>query len=243
MFVLNRKSIMKSILRVSASCLALAISAASWSHCVAEEGVVKLFNGQDLDGWKGNTEYWSVAEGAITGRTTAENPLAFNTFLVWQGGQPANFELRLKYRIVGGNSGVQYRSKVLDEEKFIVGGYQADIDSSPRYSGICYEERARGILAERGQVARINADGAIDVIATLGDRDELQKRINQDEWNDYLIIAQGNHLQHIINGVTMSEVIDEQKDNAAVDGVIALQLHQGDPMVVQFKDIELRELP
>src|SRR5262245_26698204 len=115
---------------------------------VAEEK--SIFNGKDLDGWKGNTEIWSVKEGAITGTTTNEKPLQFNTFLVWQGGQPANFELRAKYKMVGNNSGIQYRSKVIDEEKFIVGGYQADIDASLQFSGINYEERRRGMLARRG---------------------------------------------------------------------------------------------
>jgi hypothetical protein len=202
-----------------------------------------LFNGKDLEGWQGNMQYWSVQDGAITGTTTADKPLSHNTFLVWQGGEVRNFELRLKYRIVNGNSGIQYRSKLLDPQRFIVGGYQADIDASPRYSGILYEERGRGILAERGESVRINADGSKDIVGTLGDRDALQAKIKREDWNEYRIVAKDNHLQHYINGTLMSEAVDLQKEKAAASGILALQLHQGPPMVVQFKDIELVELP
>src|SRR6266536_5242783 len=103
----------------------------------ADEGAVSLFNGADLTGWKGNTDFWSVEDGAITGKTTPERLLkGYNTFLIWTGGQPADFELRLKYKMAGGNSGIQYRSKVLDETKYIVGGYQADIDAANNFTGI-----------------------------------------------------------------------------------------------------------
>src|SRR6185369_381922 len=96
----------------------------------ADEGFVRLDNGKDLSGWKGDLEFWSVQDGALTAKTTLDSRLTkekYNTFLVWQGGQPADFELKLQYKIVGGNSGVQYRSRVIDDTKFIVSGYQADI--------------------------------------------------------------------------------------------------------------------
>jgi hypothetical protein len=206
-----------------------------------EPGFTPLFNGKDLAGWMGNSIYWSVQDGALTGRTTPDTLLKYNTFLVWQGGQPADFELRLKYRIVGGNSGVQYRSEVIDEEKFVVRGYQADIDSTPRYSGILYEEKARGILAERGQQVTIDADGTKQAVS-IGDRDELQQKIRSEDWNDYRIVAKGNRLQHYINGELMSEVIDKETGKTRTAGVIAFQVHQGPPMTVQFKDIRLKEL-
>jgi len=205
-----------------------------------EEGFVSLFNGKDLSGWRGDAAYWSVQDGAITAKTTPENLLKYNTFLIWEGGQPGDFELRVKYRIVGGNSGVQYRSKVIDEAKFVCSGYQADIDSSPKYSGMCYEEKARGFLAPRGEKVTVNADGSKQV-ETIGDAVELQAKVNNEDWNDYRVVARGNHLQHYINGVLMSEVIDNQKDKAATSGVLALQAHQGPPMVVQFKEMRIRE--
>src|SRR5262245_34411709 len=98
----------------------------------------QLFNGKDLKGWEGNPDVWSVEDGVIVGRTSAEKPIKHNTFLIWKDGKPSNFRLRLEYRIEGGNSGVQYRSKVLDPVEWVVGGYQADIDSKPVYSGIMY---------------------------------------------------------------------------------------------------------
>jgi hypothetical protein len=205
-----------------------------------DEGFKSIFNGRDLSGWKGDTSYWSVEDGAITGRTTPSNLLKYNTFLIWEGGQPADFELRFQYKIVGGNSGVQYRSRVIDNAKYVVSGYQADIDSSPRYSGMNYEEKARTILAERGQRVTIAADGTKQA-ETIGDRDELQKKIKSEDWNDYTVIAHGNRLQHFINGELMSEVIDNQSDKAAKSGVIALQVHQGPPMTIQFKNFRIKE--
>ncbi len=206
----------------------------------ADEGFISLFNGKDLTGWKGNADFWSVEDGAITGTTTPQRLLKYNTFLIWTGGTPGDFELRLKYKIVNGNSGVQYRSKVLDEAKFVVGGYQADIDSSPKFSGINYEERMRGVLAERGKKVTIDADGK-KTAESFGDQAELQGKIKNEDWNDYVIIAKGNALKHYINGVQMSEVIDHQQDKAAASGIIALQLHQGPAMKVQFKEIRLKE--
>src|SRR5258708_2206094 len=114
------------------------------------EGFVSLFNGNDLSGWTGDSVHWSVEDGAITGKTTPETLLkGHNTFLVWQGGTPGDFVLRLKFKIQGGNSAIQYRSKLLDPEKFIVGGYQWDIDATGRFTRINYEKKCRGILAER----------------------------------------------------------------------------------------------
>jgi hypothetical protein len=206
-----------------------------------EEGFVSMFNGKDLTGWRGDKETWSVQDGAITGKTTTEKPLRNNTFLIWEGGQPGDFELRAKYKMVGNNSGIQYRSKVIDEAKFIVGGYQADIDAKHVYTGMLYEERGRGILAQRGTKLTIGAEGAKESV-TIGDKEELKSKIKNEDWNDYTIIAKGNHLQHFINGTLMSEMIDNQKDKAATSGVIALQAHQGPAMTIQFKDLRIKTL-
>src|SRR5690606_10035061 len=121
------------------------------------------------------------------------------------------------YKIEAGNSGMQYRSKVIDEEKFIVGGYQADIEAGPTYTGINYEERGRGILAERGQRVTIADDGSKSV-ENFGERDVLAKKIDAATWNHYRIVANGNTLSHYINDQLMSEVIDNQEDKAAKSG-------------------------
>jgi hypothetical protein len=209
------------------------------STALAADGK-SLFDGKTLEGWKGNPDIWSVKDGALTA-TTAQGQLKYNTFLVWQGGDVKDFELTLKYKIVGGNSGIQYRSELMDPEKFIVGGYQADIDSSPTHSGINYEEKKRAILCKRGEKVTIGADGK-KAVEQIADAAELQKSIKNEDWNDYKIVARGNHLQHFINGKLMSDVTDEQSDKAAKSGILALQAHQGPPMVVQFKDIVLTEL-
>ncbi|RYD84537.1 MAG: DUF1080 domain-containing protein [Verrucomicrobiaceae bacterium] len=210
------------------------------------DGVRQLFNGKNLDGWNGLPSFWSVKDGAITGQTTAENPTKGNTFLVWQGGQPGDFELHFKYKLDGGNSGVQYRSKVLDRPKFIVGGYQADFEAGKTYSGILYEEQGRGILAQRGQkvVVKDSEDPKkpkIEIAGQLAASEELQSVIKQNDWNEYVIIAKGNHLQHFINGKQFVDVVDETGVGAK-KGVIALQVHAGPPMKVQFKDMTLKEL-
>lgn len=212
----------------------------------AQEKGVSLFDGKSLQGWSGQSSHWTVKDGTITGFTTAANPLKNNTFLVWTNGTVSNFELHLKYRIQGGNSGVQYRSTLMDPAEFIVGGYQADIDSTPRYSGILYEERGRGILCERGQRTLVkDQDGktTVKVVGTLGTPESLQTVIHTDsQWNDYTIVAKGNQVLHFINGRLMSDCVDLGAKRAQA-GVLALQIHVGPPMQVQFKDLMLYPLP
>ena len=202
-----------------------------------------LFNGKDLTGWKG-LDFWSVEDGCITGRTTKEKPTKGNTFLVYQD-EVADFELTFKYKIIGGNSGVQYRSKLTDEKAFVVAGYQADFEAGKTHSGILYEERGRGILAQRGQKVVIK-EGAtpnkpkIEVAEKgVGKSAEIQAKIKADDWNDYRIVAKGGHLQHFINGVQTIDVTDETALGAK-KGILALQLHAGPAMVVQFKDLVLK---
>ncbi|MHC4876095.1 MAG: PVC-type heme-binding CxxCH protein [Planctomycetota bacterium] len=205
----------------------------------ADDGWEAIFDGRTLENWDGNPAFWSVRDGAITGKTTKENPTKGNTFIIWRGGEVGDFELKLQYKIVGGNSGIQYRSFEVEKNKWVVGGYQADIDSGTRYSGINYGERFRGILADRGQNAAIAEDGKKSVTEQFADQAELQKTIKQEEWNDYHIVAKGNHFVHIINGVKMSELTDNDRNGRAL-GILALQLHAGPPMTVQFRKIQIK---
>jgi len=229
-------------MKLRTSLLALLALLALASTAVAEDK--NLFNGKDLTGWKG-LDFWSVEDGCITGRTTKEKPTKGNTFLVWQGGEVGDFEFTFKYKIVGGNSGVQYRSKVVDEKAFVVSGYQADFEAGKTYSGILYEEKGRGILAQRGQKTVIK-DGEkpgkakVEVTGEVGKSAEIQAKIKAEDWNEYRIVAQGGHLQHFINGVQTVDVTD-QTAVGAKKGILALQLHAGPAMVVQFKDLVLKE--
>ena len=217
-----------------------------------QAGEVQIFNGTDLTGWEGNKELWSVKDGAITGITPPDpaNPskgiIKHNTFLVWKAGKVANFELTFQYRIEKGNSGVQYRSKELAPGEFgpIISGYQADFEAGKTYSGILYEERGRGILAKRGEktVIKPGADGkkpTVEVTGSVGDSAAIQAAIKDEQWNDYRIVAKGNHVQHFINGMQTIDVTDEDAANAPKEGLIALQIHQGPPMMVQFKNFKL----
>jgi CubicO group peptidase (beta-lactamase class C family) len=227
---------------VAAACVLLpwlTRSAIGQSIDAAPTGFESIFNGSDLTDWRGRDGLWRVEEGTITGQSTADQPLDSNTFLVYQQDVPEDFELLLQYRIVGGNSGIQYRSELVDEKKFIVKGYQADIDSGPTFSGIHYEERDRGILAQRGQSATVLSDGTKQA-TTIAKSEDLQTKIRKEDWNQYRIVVQGNRTQHFINDALMSECIDQERSNR--DGILAFQLHAGPPMRVQFRNIYLKDL-
>ena len=217
----------------------LAVSTLSGVAQADEDGFKEIFNGKNLDGWRGKSELWSVEDGAITGVTTADAPIPQNTFLIWEG-DAANFILELDFKISAeGNSGVQYRSEVKDEKEFVVGGYQADIDPKMVYAGINYEEKGRGILVQRGQRVVIAEDGTKEV-EDYADAKELAAKIHSEKWNHYRIVAKGNKLSHYINDELMSEVIDGETKKASQKGVIALQVHKGPPMKVQFKNLKLK---
>jgi hypothetical protein len=221
----------------------------------AAQEAKSLFNGKDLNGWTGLTEFWSVKDGCITGQTTNDHKVLENTFLIYQAEEFGDFELTLKYKITDfngasaafGNSGIQYRSKIVKPDYFVVSGYQADFECGKTYSGILYEEKGRGILAKRGQKVVIREGETqkkpkIEVIGEVGKTDEIQAAIHPADWNDYKIVAKGGHLQHFINGVMTVDVTDETTAGAKT-GVIALQLHSGPTgMTVQFKDLQIKKL-
>jgi hypothetical protein len=204
-------------------------------------GFELLFDGETLDGWDGNPEFWSVQDGAIVGRTTKEKPTRGNTFIFWREGLLADFELRLSWKIEGGNSGVQFRSK--DHGNWVTGGYQADIDASGKFTGILYEERGRGILVRRGEKVRRTPDGRNEVTGRCATEEEILEAVRAEGWNDYVITARGNRITQVLNGVTTMELVDEEEAKRALAGVLSLQLHAGPPMTVRFRSIRLRRLP
>ncbi|MDB4439964.1 DUF1080 domain-containing protein [Planctomicrobium sp.] len=208
---------------------------------------VSLFDGKTLEGWDGNPEFWSVEDGTITGRTTAENPTKGNTFIIWRGGELADFELELDYKIIAGNSGIQYRSFEATPKKtpWVVGGYQGDFEAGKTYSGILYGERFRGILANRGQkteLVREEGKFKVNVVGSVGESDEIQKKIKHEDWNHYKITAKGFHFTHEINGVKTIDCTDNDEKERRESGILALQLHAGPPMTVQFKNIKLKKI-
>ena len=217
----------------------LAFLLAALSPLSAQEGFKPLFDGKTLAGWDGNPELWSVEDGAITGKTKGPDHLAYNQFLVWKGGVVKNFELRAKIKCSASNSGIQYRSKELPEAgKWVVGGYQCDVHANAPYNGMVYEERGRGILVQNGQSVIIDDKGDKWLAA---ERDAV--KVDFTEWHEYVIIAQGNHLIHKIDGKVTIDLVDHQAKNRALEGLLAFQVHKGPAMIVQIKDIMLKELP
>ena len=201
--------------------------------------VDSLFNGEDLSGWNGLDGFWSVREGAIIGETTREKKIDANTFLIWKGGDVADFEFQATVRFQGNNSGVQYRSRVIDARQLSLKGYQLDLHPTPSLFGMLYGEKydGRGKIATRGQRVEISADGAVKQIGKVGGNDKL----TDWQWNNIRIIAVGSRLIHQVNGVTTIDVTDQHRD-ALASGVLGLQLHRGAPMRVEFKDLRLRRL-
>ncbi len=225
------------VLSVLAAAMAVAISAPA----AAEAEFTPIFDGESLDGWIGMEEVWRVEDGHIIGETTDEEPLEQNTFLIWDEGEADDFELRFRYRIdtPWANSGVQVRS--VHEGDYVVAGPQPDIATDDWITGIHYEERGRGIMARRGERTVVSEDGEMET-ERFADEDELGEHIHDDDWNEYRVVAQGDTITTIINGETMNEVVDHSPE-ARRSGIIAFQLHTGDPMKIRFADVELKRLP
>ena len=210
-----------------------------------EPGFQSIFNGRSLDGWEGSPTYWRVENGNLAGEITPETRIKSNTFIVWRGGSPADFELKLDYRITaGGNSGINYRSVMVPDpvtpaNQFAMRGYQCDIDGANRYTGQNYEEKGRLFLALRGQVTRVRGTAPPLALSSLGDPAELAKKLTPD-WNAVHLIIRGNMLTHIINGQVMSAVIDDDAEGRRASGLIGVQVHVGPPMKVEYRNFRLK---
>ncbi|MEM8910974.1 MAG: DUF1080 domain-containing protein [Planctomycetota bacterium] len=226
----------------------------AWSvavPAVAEESVSAkvLFNGTDLEGWSGDPRLWSVRDGVIHGETTSENKATGNTFLIWQGGDVADFELSLSFRCnATNNSGIQYRSKHIDpnsaKNAWVVRGYQHEVRNEikfPNISGFIYGEGlGRGRICLVGEQA-VMKDGKKVVSEMLVSPEQFQDLFHLDDWNDVTIRAEGQRIQHFLNGTKILDFTDSAED-ALLSGVIALQLHAGKPMWAEFKGIQLTTL-
>ena len=220
-------------------CIALIIAAAPLH---AEEEFVELFNGKNLDGWKVDEKVWSVEKGFLTGKSPAakEDKLKANTFAIWDGGEVGDFELVAEFRLTGdNNSGIQYRSKPNPKNgPYSIVGYQADIHPAANYTGMLYDEGGRGIAAERGQQVTLKADDKKEVKALEGKFDP----VDLSDWTTLEVKAVGNRLIHKINGDVTVDVTDEDAKNAEAKGLLALQVHAGPDMKVQYRSVKLKKL-
>jgi len=219
---------------------------------------ISIFDGKTLNNWKGDPTYWRVENGCLVGEVTPETILKRNTFIIWQKEQPADFELKLEYRISAtGNSGINYRSELIEETPFALRGYQADIDGKNKYTGQNYEEKKRTTLAYRGEKVRIeNKEKLVDltsnikkncwqirdVIESLGQSDSLKLYIKNNNWNKVHLIINGNRLKHYVNDVLMSDVIDNDSIHRNLFGYIGVQVHTGPPMKVEYRNIKLKNI-
>ncbi len=210
-----------------------------------EAGFSPIFDGKTLAGWEGDPTYWRVENGSLVGEITPSTVVKSNTFIVWRGERPRDFELKLDYRITPeGNSGINYRSVIIPDpvtpsNQFAMRGYQCDLDGRKRYPGNNYEEKGRLFMALRGQVTHIVGGRPPIVLSTFGDPDELARHVT-DDWNAVHLIIRGNTLVHTINGHLMSVVIDDDVLNRPEDGLIGVQVHVGPPMKVEYRNIRLK---
>lgn len=246
------------------SLLLLLALLAGTTSCIGQkktkDGFVSIFNGKNLKGWEGDPTYWRVEDGALTGEITPSTLLKTNSFIIWQGGEPGDFELKGEFKITeAGNSGINYRSDRLTDVPFALRGYQADIDGKINYTGQNYEERKRTTLAYRGEISEIKPyEGDADLAAvrskvarnnwtnravtgSLGTADELKAFIKKEDWNTFHIVAKGNRLQHYVNGKLMSDVTDNDAVNGMKKGLLGVQVHVGPPMKVQYKNLMIKQ--
>jgi len=208
-----------------------------------EKGYVSIFNGKDLKGWRGESRIWSVEDGCINGQTTEKERVDKNNYLIWEGGNLKDFELKAKFKLNGGNSGIYFhsyeRTPDAENSESLV-GVQADFSADHVWVGTIMEYKLREKLAERGRKVVIKEDGTRVDAGSTGDPDELLKVYKENEWNDYHVIVRDNLIVLRINDVVMSEIRDYDKARL-VSGLLALQVHVGPTMKVQFKDIRIKK--
>jgi len=229
---------------------ATSILAADAEKAPAESGLKPIFNGKDLTGWDGDPRLWSVKDGVIHGETTKEAAAKGNTFLIWTAGKTRDFELRLSFRCnATNNSGIQYRSKHITTKarnKWVVRGYQHEIRNQnklPSVSGFIYAEGGkRGRMALVGDKTVWGEDGKKKIVGNLISAEEYQQLFKLNKWTDVIIIANGNHIRHYMNGRLVMDCVDKHPSRSLSEGILAFQLHAGKPMWVEFKDVRFKDL-
>lgn len=228
-----------SILVAGFSCFIISCDSKTAQH--SQDEYKDMFDGKTLDGWKGDKAIWRVENGVVIGETTPEHLIKSNTFLIYEKDHPSNFELVAEFKISReGNSGIQYRSSTIDSIPFTLKGYQADIDGGNVYTGQNYEERGRGFLAKRGEIAVLEKDQQPKITSMIADADSLKSLIKNEDWNELKIIANGNRLRHYINGQLMSDVTDNDESSRKSEGLIGFQVHAGPPMKVEYRNVKIK---
>jgi len=183
----------------------------------ASEGYVSLYNGRDIDAWSGDPNLWRVERGVLTGSTENVTPLKTNSFLIYKGGRFRDFELRLDIRLRNHNSGIQFRSE--ESPGWVVKGLQADAAEGAWWGSIYDEGGKRGVIVD-------------------GWKGKGENAVKAGDWNEYSIYCKDGLVRLKVNGAVTAELTGETPK----DGVIALQLHAGVPMQVEFRNIRIKKL-
>ena len=202
--------------------------------------------------WDGDPKFWRAENGVIIGESTPEKVVGPNTFLIWKGAAPGDFEMKVEIRMNSTNSGIQYRSRMLPPHEgqqapntghaWRLGGYQMDLDFANQYPGQLYEEAGRGFLAERGTVTYIAKDGTKGMIGNLESAEALKALFKPGDWNQFHLIARGNTLIHIVNGHVTAVCVDDDVKGRSMGGLIGFQLHSGPPMKLEIRNVAIKLL-
>ncbi|MGB5418363.1 3-keto-disaccharide hydrolase [Algibacter sp.] len=251
---------MRSIFYVILCSLMISFSSCKSASTEKEDKFQSIFNGEDMEGWSGDPVYWRVENGILIGEVTPETILKRNSFIIYEKEQPENFELKLEYRITeSGNSGINYRSEIIETMPFALRGYQCDIDGKNKYTGQNYEEKKRTTLAYMGEIVTIpqmpdsipksnlrknvikNCWQSRNIIET-NPKSQLKSIIKSNDWNSVHLIVKDNIMEHYINGKLISKVTDLDSVNRSNKGYIGVQVHVGPPMKVEFKNLKLKQL-
>ena len=203
-------------------------------------GFTSIFDGT-LANWDGDPTFWRVENNTIIGESTPEKVVRQNTFLIWRGGRLRDFELKVEVRLTGGgNTGIQVRSAEMPEvARWVLAGYQADMDFANTFTGMVYEERKRNILAMPGTLGRAQAGGR-RTLGRLTDPAMVRGQVQIGGWNRFHIIGRGSTIVVMVNDQVSSVLVDDDPQNRALEGLLGLQMHVGPPFRVEFRNIYLK---
>jgi len=205
-------------------------------------GFAVLFSGKDRKGWIGDPKVWSVREGVIHGEVAGSKDKRGSALFVWNGGKVRDFVLKLKFRLLKGNAGVRFRGKDIGHGQ--ISGYRAEIAPAPAGAGMLCDTRRGGPIASLGDFVTIDEKGRRQVVAQVADEAALLKAnyYKPNDWNEYTIAARGNYLVQQVNGFETVQLIDNDRRGFTREGVLALEVQNNAPTVVEFKDVWLRPL-
>jgi hypothetical protein len=176
-------------------------------------GFKPLFNGKDLSEWDGDPRLWRVEKGVLIGSTDGVE-IRQNTFLIHK--KPvSNFHLKVQVKLRNGNSGIQFRSTALPD--YVVQGLQADMASGNWWGSIYDEKGQRGVIVN-------------------GWKGKAEHVVKAGDWNDFEVRADGEDIEIKVNGLQTAVL----KDNSKLEGVLALQLHRGPGMQVEFRNLRIK---